>query len=147
MQKESKSLNFRPEVSSLFTTNYVELWTTFKSSFSWTLSALKILTSLIRYSTSTILSKNKTCFWPFCWFFTFSCPSAGAWLSSSSAAALTRAEGGNTFSVDYHTEELPKPCSAAALLLEDAAKLELLWGGPPVCVIWGTGCETLWWRK
>lgn len=72
-----------------------------------------------------------------------SCPSAGVWLFSSSAAALARAEGGNTFSVDYHAKEMPKPCSAAALLFEDSAEVELMWGGPPVWVICGNGCDTL----
>lgn len=148
MQKESKSLNFRPGVSLLFTTNYVELWTTFKLSLPWTLSALKRLRSLIRYSTSTVSSKKKKLLLAFLLIFDFfSCPSAGTWLSSSSAAAPSRAEGGNTFSVDYHTEKLPSACSAAALLLEDAAILQLLWGSPPGWVIWVTEREASWWRK
>lgn len=53
-----------------------------------------------------------------------------------------RAKGGDTFSVDYHDEELPKLCSAAALLLEDSAKVKLLWGDSLVWVVWATGCET-----
>lgn len=61
----------------------------------------------------------------------FPCTSVGVWLRSSSAAALTGAEGGNTPSGEERTGELPTPWGAAALLVQDVAKLELLVGRTP----------------
>lgn len=64
-------------------------------------------------------------------FESFSCTSVGVWLLSSSAAVLTRAEGGNIPSGEQCTGEMPIPWGAAALLLRDVGKLELPVGRSP----------------
>lgn len=133
--KKSPSPWILDQGSLLFTTNYVELWTTLKLSSSWTLSALKLLWSLIRYSTIKILlKKKKSCFWPLFWFLTFSCPSAGAWLSSSSVAALSRTGGGNTFSLDYRAEEPPQTVQCSSCSIRRCCKT---WAAVRRLPIWG----------
>lgn len=128
--KKSPSPWILDQGSLLFTTNYVELWTTLKLSSSWTLSALKLLWSLIRYSTIKILLKKKKVAFGH---------SFGFWLFPAHLQEHGCLPAQLLHCLELEVEILslwttaqrsrPKPCSAAAVLLEDAAKLELQCGG------------------